>query len=101
VQIRVRPDGGFAHPDVLALLDATPNLEYVVAMAKNAVLKRKAKPGMRRARKLSQQRGNTEHVYDQACCAAQTWPRERRVIIKAEVEAVAFMMTATPVFMRL
>ncbi len=85
VQIRVRLDGGFAHPDVLALLDATPNLEYVVAMAKNAVLKRKAKPAMRRAHKLSRQSGQTEHVYDEARYAAQTWPHERRVIIKAEV----------------
>jgi hypothetical protein len=28
-------------------LEAEPNLEYLVAMAKNAVLKRKAKPAMR------------------------------------------------------
>jgi len=40
VRIRVRLDGGFAHPAVLAFLDAQPRLEYVVAMAKNAVLKR-------------------------------------------------------------
>ncbi|HWZ76255.1 MAG TPA: hypothetical protein VNX87_06940, partial [Candidatus Sulfotelmatobacter sp.] len=40
VQIRVRLDGGFAHPAVLEFLDAQPRLEYVVAMAKNAVLKR-------------------------------------------------------------
>jgi hypothetical protein len=31
----VRLDGGFANPAVLDLLDAEPNLEYVVAMAKN------------------------------------------------------------------
>jgi len=85
VRIRVRLDGGFAHPDVLDFLDAEPNLEYVVAMAKNAVLKRKAKPAMRQARKLSRQSGQTEHVYGEACYAARTWPCERRVIIKAEV----------------
>ena len=60
--IRVRLDGGFAHPQVLALLDAEPNLEYVVAMAKNAVLKSKAKPAMRQARRLSRHSGTTEHV---------------------------------------
>ena len=49
VRIRVRLDGGFAHPAVLDLLEAEPKLEYLVAMAKNAVLKRKAKPAMRRA----------------------------------------------------
>src|SRR5437016_3724070 len=54
VRIRVRLDGGFAHPAVLEFLDAQPKLEYVVAMAKNAVLKRVAETGMRRARQLSQ-----------------------------------------------
>ena len=85
VRIRVRLDGGFAHPDVLDFLDAEPNLEYVVAMAKNAVLKRKAKPAMRQACKLSRQSGQTKHTYSEARYAARTWPRERRVIIKAEV----------------
>jgi hypothetical protein len=48
-RIRVRLDGGFAHPDLLDFLDGEANLEYVIAMAKNAVLKRKAKPAMRQA----------------------------------------------------
>ncbi len=85
VRIRVRLDGGFAHPEVLDFLDGESNLEYVVAMAKNAVLNRKAKPAMRRARKLSRQSGQTEHVYDEARYAARTWPHQRRVIIKAEI----------------
>lgn len=42
VRIRIRLDGGFAHPGLLAFLDAEPDVEYVVAMAKNAVLERKA-----------------------------------------------------------
>ena len=85
VRLRVRLDGGFAHPEVLDLLDADSNLEYVVAMAKNAVLKRKAKRAMQQARKLSRSSGRTEHVYDQARYAARTWPQQRRVIIKAEM----------------
>ncbi len=84
-RIRVRLDGGFAHPDLLDFLEDDPNLEYVVAMAKNAVLKRKAKPAMRQARKLSRQSGKTEHVYGEANYAARTWPQQRRIIIKAEV----------------
>src|SRR5271165_173453 len=67
------------------LLDAEPGVEYVVAMAKNAVLKRKAKPAMRHARQLSRRSGKTEHVYCEANYAARTWPRERRIVIKAEV----------------
>ena len=83
--IRVRLGGGFAHPDLLDFLEDDPNLEYVIAMAKNAVLKRKAKPGMRQARKLSRQSGETEHVYGEARYAARSWPQQRRIIIKAEV----------------
>jgi hypothetical protein len=85
VRIRVRLDGGFAHPELLAFLDAEPGVEYVVAMAKNAVLKRKAKRAMRQARQLSRRSGKTEHLYGEANYAARTWPRERRILIKAEV----------------
>jgi hypothetical protein len=84
-RIRVRLDGGFAHPQVLDFLDSQPKVDYAVAMAKNAVLKRKAKRAMRQARKLSRQSNQTEHVYGEATYAAQTWPYARRVIIKAEV----------------
>jgi len=82
---QVRLDGGFAHPQLLAFLDIEPGVEYVVAMAKNAVLKRKAKPAMRQARKLSRHSGETEHVYSEANYAAGSWPHQRRMIIKAEV----------------
>jgi hypothetical protein len=85
VQIRVRLDGGFAHPAVLEFLDAQPKLEYVVAMAKNAVLKRAAAPGIRRARQLSRSSGKTEHIYGEVRYAAGKWPCLRRVVIKAEV----------------
>lgn len=85
VRIRVRLDGGYAHPAVLDFLDAQPNLEYVVAMAKNAVLKRIAAPGVRQARQLSRQSGKTEHVYGDVRYAARKWRCLRRVVIKAEV----------------
>ena len=85
VRIRVRLDGGFAHPAVLEFLDAQPRLEYVVAMAKNGVLKRVAESGMRRARQLSRHSGKTQHIYGEARYQAGKWPRLRRVIIKAEV----------------
>ena len=89
VQIRVRLDGGFAHPDLLQFLDAQPKLEYVVAMAKNAVLKRATESGMRRARQLSRRSGKTEHIYGEVRYKAGKWPSLRRVIIKAEVVRAA------------
>ena len=85
VRIRIRLDGGFAHPALLDFLDAEPRLEYVVAMANNAVLERKAEEAMQYARVLSGITGQTEHVYDEVHYAAGSWERERRVILKAEV----------------
>src|SRR5271168_1832249 len=85
VRIRIRLDGGFAHPALLDFLDAEPKLEYVVAMAKNAVLERKAEEAMQYARAVSGITGQTEHVYDEVNYAAASWKRERRVILKAEV----------------
>ena len=41
------------------------------------------------ARALSASSGQTEHVYTETRYAARTWPRERRVVIKAEVVRLA------------
>jgi len=81
----VRLDGGYATPEVLDFLDPEPRLDYVVAMADNAVLTRHAEAAMVEARTLSDTSGHTEHVYTETRYAARTWPRERRVVIKAEV----------------
>jgi Transposase DDE domain group 1 len=81
----VRLDGGFAAPDVFAFLDAEPGLDYVVAMAENAVLARVAASAMIDARAQSEASGQTAHVYTEARYAARTWGQERRVVIKAEV----------------
>jgi hypothetical protein len=83
-RLRVRLDGGFADPLLLTFLDAM-GVEYVVAMAKNAVLNRLAEPAMRQARKLSEDNGQTEHLYGEGRYAAESWLSERRVIFKAEV----------------
>ena len=74
---------------MLEFLDAQPKLEYVVAMAKNALLKRVVESGMRRARQLSRRSGKTEHIYGEVRYKAGKWPGLRRVIIKAEVVRAA------------
>ncbi|MGH9253345.1 MAG: IS1380 family transposase [Vicinamibacterales bacterium] len=84
-RLLVRLDGGFATPEIFDVLDAEPRLDYVVAMAENAVLTRVADPTMVEARALSEASGQTAHVYTEADYAAGTWPHERRVVIKAEV----------------
>jgi len=81
----VRLDGGFATPEIFEFLDAEPGLDYVVAMAGNAVLARSAASAMVDARAQSEASGQTEHVYTEVRYAAGTWEQERRVVIKAEV----------------
>ena len=80
----VRLDGGFATPEIFDFLDAEPRLDYVVAMAKNAVLQRHAESAMQVARAQSEVGGETAHVYTDTRYAARTWDHERRVC-KAEV----------------
>lgn len=87
-KLRVRLDGGFAGPEMFEFLEAE-GVEYVVAMAGNAVLDRRAEPWMKRARALSRHSGETAHVYAECRYAAGTWQRQRRVIIKAEVVRLA------------
>jgi Transposase DDE domain group 1 len=85
-KLRVRLDGGFASPEVLDFLDCEPKVEYLVNMAANAVLKRKAEAAMKRARRASEISGQTEHVYGECQYATRkTWPWKRRLIYKAEV----------------
>lgn len=84
VRLRVRLDGGFAHPTLLANLDLW-RVEYVVAMAENAVLSRHAEPLMTGVRAEVATTKATAHVYGEAQYAAHSWATARRIIIKAEV----------------
>jgi len=87
--LRVRLDGGFATPEVFGSLDSQPGLEYLVNMASNAVLERRARPALRVARRWSEQSGQTEHVYGECRYAARSWPHRRRVVYKAEIVRAA------------
>jgi hypothetical protein len=61
-------------------------VEYLVNLAANAVLQRKAESAMKRARRASKISKQTEHVYGECLYQTRkTWPWERRVIYKAEV----------------
>ena len=82
--LRVRLDGGFASPKVFTFLERQ-QVEYVVAMASNARLAKRARRLMGKARMLSKATGQTAHLYGETRYAARKWKRKRRVIIKAEV----------------
>ena len=84
-RLRVRLDGGFATPGVFDSLEAQPRLDYVVAMATNAVLLRDAEPAMLVARARNWCSEQTEHVYTDTHYTAGSWSHPRRVLIEAEV----------------
>ena len=84
-RVRVRLDGGFADPLLLDFLDAM-GVEYVVAMAKNAVLNRLAGAEDGTSSAASRRRaGRPSTSREKLAIAAESWPAERRVIFKAEV----------------
>ena len=83
-RLLVRLDGGFAGPELLEFLDEVL-VDYVVGLPANPVLKQAAEALLAPMRLRSELTGATEHVYGECRYAAQTWDRERRVILKAEV----------------
>lgn len=83
-RFRVRLDGGFANPKLFAFLERE-QVEYVVAMASNSRLEKRARRLMGKARMRSKATGQTAHLYGETRYAAKSWKRKRRVILKAEV----------------
>ncbi|MGH8326298.1 MAG: IS1380 family transposase, partial [Steroidobacteraceae bacterium] len=85
-QILVRLDGGFAGPALLNFLEDEAKVDYIIGMAENKVLKRRARRLMGRVRRLSRRCGKTANVFGETLYAAKSWKdRKRRVLIKAEV----------------
>jgi hypothetical protein len=85
VTIQARLDGGYATPEIFEYFE-NEGIRYVIAMAKNAVLKDIAEPLMEKARWDSYRSGNTEHHYGECRYESKSWEDvERRVVYKAEV----------------
>lgn len=84
-RILVRLDGGFAGPELLTFLEEA-EVDYILGMAENKILKRRARRLMGKARRLSRKRDETANVFGETRYAAKSWKgRKRRVLIKAEV----------------
>ena len=81
---RVRLDGGFASSKMFLFLERE-QVEYVVGMASNRRLERRAQRLMGRARLRSHETGQTAQLYGETRYAAKKWTRKRRVVMKAEV----------------
>lgn len=100
--IRVRLDGGFACPRTFALLEEL-GVEYIVGLPGNKRLDRIAGRFRGMARKLHKASGETAVVFGEFLYRPKkkakkkpwlSWPRRRRVVVKAQV--VATLPGSTP-----
>ena len=83
-RLRIRLDGGFSGPELYEFFEAE-DLDYVVGMAKNPTLSRLAEPLTAEARAAFEAGDETPRRYGEIAYRARSWPRERRLVVKAEV----------------
>lgn len=97
--IVLRGDGHFSNPELMALCDTDPNLDFIFGLAGNKALSPKATPLLEQARALhrarcANARNNKEaepsatRLYEDVTYRAGSWPRAYRVVLKAEVMAL-------------
>lgn len=86
--IAVRFDAGFCAPEIIDYVERE-GLAYAIAFPGNAVLDRASAILMSEVRFLASKTGVAEHRYAETTYQAGTWPRERRVIFKAEVTQIS------------
>lgn len=88
VQIVVRGDAGFAMPRLMAALEQLDerygDVDYLIGIAKNPRLRRLAEPEMRWVEELSERSPQTVRRFASFDYAAGSWPRPRRILVKAE-----------------
>ena len=83
VKIIIRADSGFCRWRLMKWCDKH-GVFYVFGLARNPVLERMAEPFMSQAEAAFEQTGEKQRQFHEIRYAAQTWDRERRVIVKAE-----------------
>ena len=97
--IILRGDGHFSNPELMALCESDPHLDFLFGLAGNTVLSPKAEPLLEKARALHQiQCANAQRLgipepaatrlYDEVEYRAGSWPKAYRVVVKAEVMAL-------------
>ena len=93
-RILVRGDGHFSTPELMAMIDAMPNTDFLFGLASNKVINRLAEPLMQSACKLWADVQTFDVVpesvrlYDEFEYAAGSWSKPWRVVQKAEVMAL-------------
>lgn len=93
-RILVRGDGHFSTPELMAMIDAMPNTDFVFGLASNTVINRLAEPLMQSACKLwgavqtFDSVPDSVRLYGEFDYAAGSWSKPWRVVQKAEVMAL-------------
>ena len=83
VRIVMRADSGFCRWRMLRWCDRH-NVRYIIGLAKNAVLTRRAAPLAADAKAAHEATGEKQRLFGEILYAAATWDRPRRVVVKAE-----------------
>jgi len=82
-RIIVRADSGFCRWKLMRWCD-NHNVEYLLGLAKNSRLIKQAQPLLDEAHECFLQTGKKQKLFSETQYAADSWDKERRVIIKAE-----------------
>ena len=82
-QIRVRFDGGFATPRLMAALEGQ-RVQYLLGMPRNDVLTREVEDLQGHVVAMAELGEESYREYDSFLYQARSWPRARRVVAKVE-----------------
>jgi len=83
VRIILRGDSGFCRWRLMRWCERN-DVFYILGLARNKVLERRARPAMRKAERVVKRTGEAYRVFRSIRYGAKTWDKRRRVIVKAE-----------------
>lgn len=83
VKIIFRGDSGFCRWRLMRWCDRN-NVGYIIGLARNPVLEQLARQWTDESAEQYKQTGQKQRIFGEFAYAAETWDRQRRVIVKAE-----------------
>jgi len=83
IRIIVRADSGFCRWKLMRWCDRH-DVYYILGLPRNAVLERLAEPYVVQAKRHFDETHDKQRLFADVSYAAETWDRERRILVKAE-----------------
>jgi hypothetical protein len=83
VRVIVRGDSGFCRWRLMRWCEKH-DVSYILGLARNPVLERRAHRWMRKAERVVQKTAKPHRIFATMRYAAETWDKKRRVLVKAE-----------------